>query len=154
MSKSILQTTKECYLCRMEAESAGYFGRLPSTGLHKHHVIFGKGNRKRSERYGLWVYLCVVHHEYGPQAVHTNREIRLMLSRIAERAFEKKYSKERFYEEFGQFYTDDGKEDLEQEYPAKCNFEKNGMQKKTERRQQKETGGMEFIDTDLEKLPF
>lgn len=41
MSKSILQTTKECYLCRMEAEAAGYFGGLPSTGLHKHHVIFG-----------------------------------------------------------------------------------------------------------------
>lgn len=154
MSKSILQTTKECYLCRMEAESAGYFGGLPSTGLHKHHVIFGKGNRKRSERYGLWVYLCVAHHEYGPQAVHTNREIRLMLSRIAERAFEKKYSRERFYEEFGQFYTDDGKEELEQVYPEKCNFGENGMQKKAEQRQQEETGGMEFIDTDLEKLPF
>ena len=109
MSKSILQTTKECYLCRLAAESQGYFGGLPSAGLHRHHVIFGKGNRKRSERYGLWVYLCVAHHEYGPQAVHTNREVRLMLSRIAERAFEKKYSREQFYEEFGQFYTDDRK---------------------------------------------
>lgn len=36
-NKSILQQTKECYLCRLKAEKAGYFGQLPSTGLHKHH---------------------------------------------------------------------------------------------------------------------
>ena len=38
-NKSILQQTKECYLCRLKAEKAGYFGQLPSTGLHKHHFM-------------------------------------------------------------------------------------------------------------------
>lgn len=100
MSRSILQAEKECYLCRMAAEEAGYFGELSHAGLHRHHVIFGRGNRKKSERYGLWVWLCVAHHEYGPEAVHTNARIRRQLSRIAQEAFVEKYPNLDFLQEF------------------------------------------------------
>lgn len=94
MSKSIVQREKECYICRYLAGEQGYYGELPSTGLHRHHIMFGTANRKKSEHYGLWVYLCVAHHEYGPDAVHTNRNVRIFLCQIGQQAFERKYSHE------------------------------------------------------------
>ena len=106
MSKSILQAEKECYLCRLAADQAGYYGELPHTGLHRHHVIFGRGNRKKSEHYGLWVWLCVAHHEYGPEAVHTNARIRRQLSQVAQREFTRVYPNLDFREEFGISYID------------------------------------------------
>lgn len=101
-----MQEEKECYLCRLAADQAGYYGDLPHTGLHRHHVIFGRGNRKKSEHYGLWVWLCVAHHEYGPEAVHTNARIRKQLSQIAQRAFMRAYPNLDFREEFGISYLD------------------------------------------------
>ena len=106
MSKSILQADKECYLCRLAADQAGYYGELPHTGLHRHHVIFGRGNRKKSEHYGLWVWLCVAHHEYGPEAVHTNARIRRKLSQVAQMEFMRVYPNLDFREEFGISYLD------------------------------------------------
>lgn len=44
--KSIMQDEKRCYLC----------GR--QYGLERHHVLGGTANRKLSEKYGLWVWLC------------------------------------------------------------------------------------------------
>ena len=111
MSRSILQEEKECYLCRMAAGEEGYYGELPHTGLHRHHVIFGRGNRIKSERYGLWVWLCVEHHEYGPEAVHTNARIRRRLSRIAQEAFIKAYPSLDFLKEFGINYLDPDNEE-------------------------------------------
>ena len=90
MSKSIVQTQKECYICRYLAAQQGYYGELPSAGLHKHHIMFGIANRKKSEHFGLWVYLCVPHHEYGPDAVHSNRDVRIFLCRIGQQVFEQK----------------------------------------------------------------
>lgn len=46
MSASILQNTKECFLCRLEAEENGIYIQLPSGGLEKHHVMHGTANRK------------------------------------------------------------------------------------------------------------
>lgn len=136
MAKSILQTTKECYLCRMEADRAGYGGELPSAGLHKHHVIYGKGNRKKSEHYGLWVYLCVRHHEYGQEAVHNNRQVRIMLCEIAQREFERIYPRQLFFAEFGMNYLGFEEEERQQD--------KTGME-----------NGIALIDTGLEEgLPF
>lgn len=124
MSKSIIQTEKECYLCRMAAEDAGYFGELPHTGLHRHHVIFGRGNRKKSERYGLWVWLCVAHHEYGSEAVHTNRAVRLFLSGIAQQAFMEKHPDIDFREEFGINYLDRLPEELETRINPGCGVDR------------------------------
>ena len=86
MARSIMQRTKECYLCRKEAAAADYYGELTDKGLHRHHVIFGKGYRSLSEKHGLWVYLCYEHHE-GSTGVHKNKEINVELRQQAERAF-------------------------------------------------------------------
>lgn len=100
-NKSILQDTKECYLCRMEAEKMGYFGRLPDTGLDKHHFIHGNANRQHAERYGLYAYMCRErHHVYGPEAPHQNPEVDLMLKRIAQQAFEDIYGHDKYMEIF------------------------------------------------------
>ena len=104
-SKSILQTTKECYLCRIEAERMGYYGQLPSTGLHKHHFIHGTANRKLAEEYGLYAYMCSArHHEYGPESAHGNPQVDLMLKQIAQRAFEEIYGHEKWQQTFMKNY--------------------------------------------------
>lgn len=87
MARSIMQKTKECYLCRKAAAECGYFGELSSKGLHRHHVIFGRGYRSLSEKYGLWVYLCPMHHNEGWESVHKNKRINVDLRREAEKLF-------------------------------------------------------------------
>lgn len=118
MAKSIIQDTriKECFLCREEADKQGYYGELTSYGLHKHHFIFGRGkNRKKAEHYGLWAYLCNArHHEYGQEAPHVNAEVRIYLSQVAQAAFEKKYSRALFTQEFGKNWLDEPYEEDEQ----------------------------------------
>ena len=137
--KSIMQKEKECYLCRLEAEKQGYYGELPHAGLHRHHVIYGKGNRKKSEQYGLWVYLCAArHHEYGPQAVHNNRKNRILLCRAAQETFEMKYPRSLFLQEFGISYLDKKREE---------HNEKNRQQDTIE-------DGFIRMETGLDELPF
>lgn len=89
MAKSILQSVKECYLCRRDAELLGYGGDLTSKGLHEHHIMYGTAGRQQSEKYGLKVWLCVKHHneDRGLYAVHFNKEVNLRLRMDAERAF-------------------------------------------------------------------
>lgn len=55
------QLQRVCWLC-------GRNGR--GDPLDKHH-IFGGSNRKKSEKHGLYVYLCHDRcHENGPEAAH------------------------------------------------------------------------------------
>ncbi len=111
MAKSIMQNRKECYLCRKEAERIGYYGDLTEHGLHKHHCIFGKGNRPLAEHYGLWVYVCEAkHHEHGPESPHENRRIRYELAADAQREFEKTHKRKEFTDIFMQNYTDESYE--------------------------------------------
>jgi hypothetical protein len=66
MAKSILQEERECYIC-------GKNGACDP--LDVHHV-FGAANRKKSEKYGLKVYLCHYScHIFGKDSVHQNGEI-------------------------------------------------------------------------------
>ena len=51
MAKSILQNDKECYLCRR------FYNLRTTRGLEEHHILFGRGRRELSERYGLKVWL-------------------------------------------------------------------------------------------------
>ena len=99
---------KECCLCRMEAYEAGYCGELTSKGLHQHHVIYGRGRRALSDRFGLWVWLCADHHELGPSAVHSKsekgREYNLMLKRNAQKRFEEIYGHVKWMEVFQKNY--------------------------------------------------
>lgn len=106
MARSIMQRTKECYLCRKAAEAAGFYGALTDKGLHRHHVIFGKGYRNLSEQYGLWVYLCYEHHE-GDGGVHKNKEINVELRQQAERAFLKEHTIDQWRRIFTRNYLDE-----------------------------------------------
>ncbi len=114
MAKSIIQErtdaqSRECYLCRQEADKTGYFGELRHTGLHKHHFIYGRlgAFRKKAEHYGLWGYMCQErHHEHGPESPHENAEVSLLLKKVAQKAFEEKYSHELWMQEFGINYLD------------------------------------------------
>lgn len=77
MAKSILQSDNTyCLLCGMNANVEP---------LDCHHV-FGGANRKKSEQYGLKVYL---HHSkchiFGKNSVHQNNAINNKLKAIAQR---------------------------------------------------------------------
>lgn len=72
-------------------------------GLHKHH-IFGGARRKLSEQYGLYVYLIPYWHNASNEGVHFNKKMDNDLKRLAQREFEKVYSREEFMKIFGQNY--------------------------------------------------
>lgn len=97
--KSIIQTSKECFLCGMTTPS-GFWD-----GLEEHHVFFGS-NRKKSEKRGLKVWLCgETCHRNGKKAVHRNRETDLFIKRQAQEVYENTYgSRADFIKEFGKSY--------------------------------------------------
>lgn len=78
---SILQTDKtKCFLC----------GRNANLGPLDCHHIYGAANRKKSEKYGLKVYL---HHNqchiFGKNSVHRNNEInRALKAKAQQKAME------------------------------------------------------------------
>lgn len=78
MSKSIIEGNEslKCHCC-------GRWVGAP----HKHH-IFGGANRKFSEAYGLWVYLCPTCHNIGNHGVHQDKELMKKYHEIGQRAFE------------------------------------------------------------------
>lgn len=102
--ESILQGTKECYLCRLRMNEKEDFRRLPSIGLEEHHIMHGTANRKQSEKYGLKVWLCCEDHRTGKEAVHRCREIDLKLICIAQRKFEELYGHDKWMEVFMKNY--------------------------------------------------
>lgn len=102
MSRSIMQFRKECYLCR---KMLGTDADLPDRYLEEHHVVFGTANRKKSEQYGLKVYLCHFHHTGGVYAsVHRNKKIADELCEEAQRCFERSHSRKEWMREFGKNY--------------------------------------------------
>jgi hypothetical protein len=88
MSNSILSNERECYVCKTPLN------------LHKHH-IFPAANRKNSEKYGCWVYLCAWHHNMSNEGVHFNRLLDVELRQTAQRKFEELHSHEEFMRIFG-----------------------------------------------------
>lgn len=113
MTASIIEGKKECYFCRILANVEGYYGELPSKGLHRHHIMYGMGRRALSERYGLWIWLCYHHHndpslnrDGVAESVHFNRTLRRQTERIAQRAFETKGSRDDWVSIFGRNYLD------------------------------------------------
>lgn len=96
--ESILQKNHTyCFLCKQRAN--GDF-------LAKHHC-FGGALRKKSEKYGLTVYLhnnkC---HIYGDLAVHKNAEVNRQLQAYAQKKCMEHYkmTKEQFIQEFYKNY--------------------------------------------------
>ena len=114
MSRSILQTEKECFFCSA-------LGASPTENpgiLEKHHIMFGFSSkaRKYSEKYGLWVWLCSYHHRYGKESVHMSKSTNIMLRRIAQKAFIREHGKNGFNEWMELF----GKNYLEEEAADEC----------------------------------
>lgn len=132
MAKSILHDKKDrtCFLCMMLHNDDSW-----KEVLHEHHVIFGWANRRISERYGLKVYLCIYHHEEGPEAIHRNDEISDMVQAYAQRAFEKRFPEKNFREIFGRNYILDA--EIEE------NVEKSGL-----------VAGFNFISDGLEGIDW
>lgn len=89
--KSIIQDTKECFLCsRVDC-------------LESHH-IFGGFNREHSEKYGLKVWLCHWCHNEPPNGVHHNKETMQWLHLMGQKAFENTYIDLDFTKIFGRNY--------------------------------------------------
>ena len=98
--KSIIQTNHDyCFLCNL-LEGDG----SRRNELEEHHIVFGRANRKLSEKYGLKIHLCPYHHRIGPKAVHNNKEIRRMTEAIAQEKFKKAFPDEDFVKIFGKNY--------------------------------------------------
>lgn len=68
------------------------------------HHVFGGPNRNASEKYGLKIPLCNQHHNMSDYSVHFNKELNLEAKRIAQEAFEMKYSHSEFMKVFGKNY--------------------------------------------------
>lgn len=94
------------------------YGDYSRKVTQEHHVIFGTANRKLSEKYGLKVYLCLAHHEEGPEAVHKNTKLDRVLKAKAQRAFSTRFPDLDWMEIFGKNYDtglDEKKQDGQQE---------------------------------------
>ena len=92
MSKSIIQDKKECWICET------------TEGLQKHHVFYGTANRRLSEKWGYWVWLCERHHT-GNVGVHFCRDLDLKLKQYTQECFETTSgTREEFRAIFGKSY--------------------------------------------------
>lgn len=99
---SIMQSRKECYLCR---KMIGDGLELPDRYLEEHHVVFGTSDRRKSEEFGLKVYLCHFHHTGGVYAsVHRNKKIADDLCVEAQKAFERTHSRREWMQNFKKNY--------------------------------------------------
>lgn len=94
MAKSIMQTEKQCYIT----------GRTDN--LHEHHVFFGTGKRKLSEKYGLKIWLVGELHNMSDEGVHFNKELDLQIKKMAQEKAMEYYgwSVEDFIKIFGRSY--------------------------------------------------
>lgn len=91
--KSVLQNEKLCYVCGTHLN------------LHCHHVFGGTANRKKSEKYGLKVWLCARHHNMSDEGVHFDPVLNRAIEINAQRYFEDHIgTHEEFMKEFGRNY--------------------------------------------------
>lgn len=90
--KSILQSEKECFVT----------GR--KEGLHKHHVFEGTANRKKSEEWGLYIWLTPEFHNMSSKGIHFNKDFDMRVKQYAQKEFEKRWGHEKWMEEFHRNY--------------------------------------------------
>ena len=81
VAKSILQSDKECYLCRKR------YNLRTTRGLEEHHILFGRGRRELSE---------------PPLGVHFDPGARRELEQAAQFAFDNIHGPGSFAEVFGE----------------------------------------------------
>jgi hypothetical protein len=92
VSKSILQTEKECYFTKRTGN------------LHLHHIFYGRGLRQISDREGFVVYLIPELHNMSNDGVHFNRELDLRLKRECQAKYEETHSRKEFIQLIGRNY--------------------------------------------------
>ena len=95
MSKSIISNEKECLVCKTHVD------------LHKHLIFYGTcRNRKRSEQYGCWCYLCSRHYNMSRgRKLIAQKRLDRNLRRYAQVLWENEFgSREKFVEVFGKSY--------------------------------------------------
>lgn len=92
MSKSIISNERACLVCGTPYN------------IHHHHIYYGTANRKLSEKYGCWCYLCVKHHNMSNEGVHFNKELDSELKKYCQRTFERTRTREEFMRIFGRNY--------------------------------------------------
>lgn len=99
MRMKMMENKKECYMCR---KLFGPYVDLPYKGLELHHMIPGTANRKKSDKYGLVVWLCPKHHRY----IHSSGGAFDMkdMKAYAQLRFEHDHTREEFIKEFGKSY--------------------------------------------------
>lgn len=69
--------------------------------VHKHHIFFGTGYRKWSEKYKMYTYLCQYHHQDSKQGIHFNRKFDLEVSKRYRDIFILKWGENEFERVFG-----------------------------------------------------
>ena len=92
MFNSIVQSSpKQCYLC----------GR--KTNLEVHHILGGVANRKLSQAFGLYIYLCADCHR-GTKGAQYNADVNMQLKKDAQIAFEEIYGHQKWMDTFRKNY--------------------------------------------------
>ena len=106
-AKGILQTRRECYLCRE------WRGCRNDQNLELHHIFPGS-RRAMSDKTGCVVYLCRDHHQ-GNHGAHHSPMTAHYLMWHAQDAYEKRYGHEDFMAKFGKNYKAVKTRDLNEE---------------------------------------
>lgn len=86
----------------IDANKAKRYNLRTTRGLEEHHILFGRGRRELSERYGLKVWLCHDHHNEPPLGVHFDPAARRELEQAAQFAFDELHGPGSFAEVFGE----------------------------------------------------
>jgi len=92
MAKSIIQTNKECLIS------------TATCNLQQHHIFNGVAYRKKSEKYGLKVWLLDGWHQNTKYSVHKDKVFRLALKKLGQIFFEEHYGHDKFIKEFNKDY--------------------------------------------------
>lgn len=93
MVQSILSNARECYVCKN------------TNNLHVHHIYYGTGKRKLSDKYGCWVYLCAYHHNMSNKGVHFDKKLNDRIKRKCQAKWEEIYgNRKEFRKVFGKSY--------------------------------------------------
>lgn len=90
--RSIVDNEQQCLVCGS------------TYNLHKHHIFFGSANRKLSEKYGCWCYLCARHHNMSNEGVHFNKPLDTKLKQYTQKKFNEVYPDLDFMQIFGKNY--------------------------------------------------
>ena len=94
--KSIIQNKKQCYICNKQTE------------IQDHHIFFGVGRRKISEKHGFKVWLCREHHQ-GTNGVHGSKghELDKFLKQVCQKKYEETHSRDEFIKIIGKNYIEE-----------------------------------------------